>query len=162
MIGNSNLSQFEDVNQSTSQSKQDSKENITSNSKQNYIKSSSHLQITDLNNKTPLIKLSNSNVNTDNDSINNLSVIDGNIYQTNWTKLVGTELVFDDYGELIGSVREHLKCDENIKVTSKNEKDKKDTEMADDDGEVKVKDEQTSFLLKAIKSAKKKEAEVEV
>lgn len=162
MIGNSNLSQFEDVNQPASQSKQDSKENITSNSKQNYIKSSSHLQVTDLNNKTPLIKLSNSNVNTDNDSINNLSVIDGNIYQTNWTKLVGTELVFDDYGELIGSVREHLKCDENIKVTSKNEKDKKDTDIADDDSDVKVKDEQTSFLLKAIKSAKRKEAEVEV
>lgn len=75
---------------------------------------------------------------------------------------MGTELIFDDYGELIGSVREHLKCDENIKVTSKNEKDKKDTDMADDDSDVKVKDEQTSFLLKAIKSAKKKEAEVEM
>lgn len=160
MVGNSNLSQFEDVNQPTSQSKQDSKENITSNSKQNYIKSSSHLQVTDLNNQNPMIKLSNSNVNTDNDSINNVSVIDGNIYQTNWSKLVGTDLVFDDYGELIGSVREHLKCDENVKVTSKNEKEKKDTDMADDDSDVKVKDEQTSFLLKAIKASKKKEAEV--
>lgn len=158
MIGNSNLSQFEDINQPSSQSNQDSKENITSNSKQNYIKSSSHLQITDLNNKNPLIKLSNSNVNTDNDLINNLSVIDGNIYQTNWTKLVGTDLIFDDYGELIGNVREHLKCDENIKIAAKNEKEKKDADMSADD-DVKIKDEQTSFLLKAIKAAKKKQPE---
>lgn len=152
MIGNSSFSQFEDPSLANPQSTQDSKSNITSTSKQNYIKSSSHFQITDLDNTNPLMKLSNSNESAD----DNLSVIDGNIYQTKWSNLVGTDLIFDDYGELIGCVREHLSCDENVKISSKNEKDKKE-DNSDDEDDVKEKEEKTSFLLKAMKTAKKKQ-----
>jgi len=98
-----------------------------------------------------LIKLSNSSTVTTQNDINNINVIDGKIYQTSWKKLVGTDLIFDEYGELIGKVNEHLTVDENVKFEAKEDDDEEDNE--DSKG-----DSQTTFLKKALKVAGAKQA----
>ncbi|ODV79063.1 transcription factor TFIIIC, tau55 subunit [Suhomyces tanzawaensis NRRL Y-17324] len=141
----------------------------TPRSKNNIIKPSAHFQLTELDNDNPLIKLSNNSniggsneLGGNNDSLNNLSVIDGKIYQTDWKKLVGTDLIFDDYGALIGQVNEHLLCNEHVKIVPREsnkvkEEAEDDEDLLERDDESKTQHEtQTQFLKKAIKTAKKK------
>lgn len=140
----------------------------TPTSRINLIKSLAHFQITDLNHDNPMLKLSNNSVTAGNssetgESINNMNVIDGKIYETQWKTLVGTDLIYDDYGELIGKVNEHLTCNELVRLqpkeTEKDEEDDEETpEIAEGDDE---NNEQSNFLKKAIKIAKKKKQETE-
>jgi transcription factor C subunit 7 len=126
-------------------------ESSESGTKVHYINPSAQFQITELSNKSPLIKLSNSSTVTTQNDINNINVIDGKIYQTSWNKLVGTDLIFDEYGELIGKVNEHLTVDENVKFEAKEDEE-------DEDNEDSKGDSQTTFLKKALKVAGAKQA----
>lgn len=147
---------------------EDSNNLETPTSKVNIIKPAAQFQITELNNDNPLIKLSNNSTapgvqdtNNGNDAINSINVIDGKIYETSWKKLVGTDLIFDDYGELIGKVTEHLTVNENVKIvlkdSSKTKEDSDEEEEVDANGDLKTAG-QSAFLKHAIKLAKKKEA----
>lgn len=118
------------------------------------INPNAKLQLTELDHTTPLFKISeNANAAADPESVlfSNLSAIDGQIYQTSWSKLLGTELIFDDYGELVGTVREHLVSDPSTKVRSKVDEQK--GEEADDAVSQGV-DTRTAFLKRAIAAAR--------
>ncbi|KAK7679720.1 hypothetical protein QCA50_017219 [Cerrena zonata] len=81
-----------------------------------------------------------------------LSIVDNQIYQTNWARLVGTDLIFDEYGELIGKVNEHLVGDPNVKINAKAEKDKTpDSPQGKQEGFA-----QTAFFRKAMKAVSTK------
>lgn len=120
------------------------------------INPNAKLQLTELDHETPLFKISdNANVAADPESMlfSNLSAIDGQIYKTSWTRLLGTELVFDEYGDLVGTVREHLVTDPSVKVKPKLENAvdaDKDTTPLD------ASDTKTSFFKKAVAAAKLK------
>lgn len=76
------------------------------------------LQLTELDHESPLFKISdNANATADPNSrlFSNLSAIDGQIYKTSWARLLGTELIVDDYGEVVGTVREHLMTEGTVK-----------------------------------------------
>ncbi|GEQ66568.1 hypothetical protein JCM33374_g231 [Metschnikowia sp. JCM 33374] len=121
------------------------------------INPNAKLQLTELDHETPLFKISdNANVAADPESVlfSNLSAIDGQIYKTSWNKLLGTELIFDEYGELIGTVREHLVTDPSVKIKSKPVDSNVDEEMETNSSEVT--DLKTAFLKKAIAAAKSK------
>ncbi|CAI5760422.1 unnamed protein product [Candida verbasci] len=103
--------------------------------KRNVIKPSANFQFTDLKESHPLIKLSN-NRDTQQDVIEEKlstkrkskivqpsDIIDGRIYETSWNKIVGTELIFDEYGELIGKVEEHIVADPTITFKNKSAND---------------------------------------
>ena len=77
-------------------------------SRVNVIKPTSELQVVGLDTDTPLVKLSN---NADVANLSSTS-IDGKIYRGEWRPLVGTDMVFNDTGELVGTVREHIYCDD--------------------------------------------------
>lgn len=108
----------------------------------------------------PLAKLSNNSAahtigsETSGQSLNVLA-IDGKVYATQWKPLVGTELIFDDYGDHIATVREHLTCLDNLKVTSKGNgapvavtsEHEADEEVADET--------MNAFMRKALKFARK-------
>ncbi|KAM9899938.1 hypothetical protein OXX79_005433 [Metschnikowia pulcherrima] len=125
-------------------------------SQQLLINPNAKLQLTELDHETPLFKISdNANVAADPESMlfSNLSAIDGQIYKTSWTRLLGTELVFDEYGDLVGTVREHLVTDPSVKVKPKLENAvdaDKDTTPPD------ASDTKTSFFKKAVAAAKSK------
>lgn len=128
------------------------------------IQPSSLFQITDIDHETPLMKLSNNNLNPDSNatSMNNLAVVDGKIFQTKWLKLVGTDLIFDDYGEIVGSVREHLSCESHIKIKPKKDAAKEEESDDDTDSEDTKKGEtRTAFFKKALRAAKKRQLERE-
>lgn len=112
--------------------------------------------MTEIDDEAPLVKLTNRDDNADNDTLNNVSIVDGNIYQTKWSRLVGTDLIYNEYGELVAKVRDHLTCNEAIKIL-KNEKDKNEEPYIpeEEDNNLK-KDDSTAFLRKAIRLAKKK------
>ncbi|KAI3406456.2 TFC7 [Candida oxycetoniae] len=134
--------------------------------KNNIVKSSAQLQFTNLSQETPLIKISNNSIysmdpkstnvgssshNAPNNHIVDASdVIDGRIYETRWQEYVGSELIFDDYGELVGKVKEHLTCKENVKFVPTKSQDKDKENAGGDHGRANG---ESSFLKKAIKLA---------
>lgn len=148
-----------------SQNFEDSNNFESTISKINLIRPSSQFQITDINNESPLVKISNRNLtltaeSNTNDIVNNLGVIDGKIFETNWKRLVGTDLIFDDYGEFIGKVQEHLTCNESTKILPKeNEKASAVEELEPSTRDIK--EEKTTFLKKAINYAKLKNSDVD-
>lgn len=124
------------------------------------ISPASEFQITNLDDEHPLMKLGNNSNILDNDSsaISNSSLIDGRIYSMNWLRLIGTDLIFDDYGELIGNVKEHLNCDSSVKVKIKDDnsgdddiKTESNVKEKAGDGEVK-----TKFYRKILRMAQMK------
>lgn len=163
------------------------------------MKPSARLQMTSLGDESPLIKISNntstSTSNTrdnqptstskatevsgnhkggssrTNPIIDASALINGRIFETNWHELTGSELIFDDYGELIGQVKEHLTCNDKVKFIAKklqnNDLNATLAEYVDFDegpaGEESVKSEGNTklkpspFLRNAIKAAKRKE-----
>lgn len=126
-------------------------------SEQLLINPGAKFQITKLDHDTPLFKISdNANAAADPESIafSNLSAIDGQIYQTSWSRLLGTELIFDDYGEVVGTVREHLVSDPTVSVKPKQNDEKEDA--MDIDSETEETDTRTAFLRRAIAAAKAK------
>lgn len=124
--------------------------------KVHYIRPASQFQMTNLIHENPLIKLTNnSSANNDQNDVNSINVIDGKIYQTSWKSLVGTDLIFDEYGELIGKVNEHLVVNENIKLEGEDAEE----EEEDDEVEEVRKDYKTPFLKKAIKLANTQQKE---
>lgn len=159
--------------------------NNTPRSKINVIKPSAQFQFTDISRANPLIKLSNNaTISTEGtttgggatgasrnngDVVNTSTIIDGKIFEMGWRSLVGTDLVFDDYGELVGRVKEHLVHEENVKIVARDghgesvEGEEENGEGgAEDagkgDGEAEEKDTQSMFLKKALKLAKRKES----
>lgn len=121
------------------------------------INGNAKFQITSLDEDTPLFKISdNATVAADPETANfsNLSAIDGQIFQTKWRKLLGTELVFDDHGELVGTVREHLEYDPSVRIKPAPSND----EHASVEGEetLDTTDTRTAFLKKAIALARAK------
>lgn len=132
---------------------------MSTSRRKNGIKPLLEFQITAVGEELPLIKLSNNG-----DISNLLSTVGdgGNIYAGQWNKLVGTDLVFDDYGEVVGVVREHIKCDENFVLKPK-ERPEDDLE---EDGDVPMDEEDqphahaTGMWKKLYGLAKKKEAEM--
>lgn len=121
-------------------------------SEQLIINPGAKLQITELDNDTPLYKISdNANATADPNSrlFSNLSAIDGQIYKTKWTRLLGTEVIVDDYGELVGTVREHLLSESVVKPISVS------SEKAESSTTVEEGDSKTPFLRKAILLANK-------
>lgn len=129
-------------------------------SEQLLINPNAKFQITRLDEDHPLFKVSN-NANSAADpeslSFSNLSAIDGHIHQTNWSKLLGTELIFDENGDLVGTVREHLLADLSVKVKPKPQQSSGDdiTETAPG----AESDSRTAFLKKALAAARAKARE---
>lgn len=122
------------------------------------INPGSEFQITNLDDPHPLMQLSNNmGIGADADSaISNASLIDGKIFSMNWAKLVGTDLVFDDYGELIGKVKDHLICDTSIDIAN--------NEVVEEEEVPKMKREKgaevtTLFFKKALQAAIQKHGE---
>lgn len=111
----------------------------------------------------PLVKLSGnygSHVVGSESSVHalNINPVEGKVYAGTWRPLVGTELVFNDYGEHIATVAEHLAYSEHIKVTLKQASLKPvDLDMNESDSDKKVgsTETQNQFLRKALKFAKK-------
>ena len=101
------------------------------------------------------------------------ALINGRIFETNWHELTGSELIFDDYGELIGQVKEHLTCNDKVKFTpNKKAQQQRSGEQVDfvefeddaitgesssakSEGNLNLKP--SPFLRNAIKLAKRKE-----
>lgn len=111
------------------------------------------LQITEIDHETPLFKLSdNANATADpnNNSFSNLSAIDGQIYKTNWQRLIGTELIIDDYGDPVGTVREHLIAREAVKTFTS-------PSTGRNNGENQELDSRTNFFTTALKACETKE-----
>lgn len=147
----------------------------TPRSKINVIKPSAQLQFTDINHPNPLIKISNNiispseagaggpgSTNGNTEVVNTSAIIDGKIFEMGWKSLVGTDLVFDDYGELIGTVKEHLVHNDRVKIVPndsgiKDEDLEEEEEEYDDEMVSEEKDTQSQFLKRAIKLAKRKE-----
>lgn len=158
--------------------------------KNNILKPSARLQMTSLGDKFPLVKISNNTSNatvrdpshtpttstTEGNShkskhssiIDASTLINGRIFETNWHELTGSELIFDDYGELIGQVKEHLTCNDKVKfIPKKSHNEGKPVDYVDfEDGfaeessvklEGNVKLKPSPFLRNAIKVAKRKE-----
>lgn len=153
MIGNPNFSQLDTGKTTNAQSTNTGEEINATTTRPNYIKSSSKFQITEIEDPHPLIKISNSSIDGDNEDLKNMCVIDGNIYQTDWQKLVGSDLIFDDEGNLVSVVREHLKVNENVKFVPTAE-NVKEQNISDEENDSKIKEELTSFLKAAIRAAK--------
>lgn len=127
-------------------------------SEQLLINPNAKFQITRLDETNPLFKISdNANAAADPESIafSNLSAIDGQIYQTNWSRLLGTELIFDENGELVGTVREHLVADASVKIKRKSQ-DAVNEDGMELDSNDEESDTKTAFLKKAIANAKAK------
>ncbi|EGW29960.1 uncharacterized protein SPAPADRAFT_52811 [Spathaspora passalidarum NRRL Y-27907] len=108
------------------------------------IKPHANFQYTDLSQPNPFVKLSNNSTGNALDSVggeellNSMNLIDGKIFESSWKSLVGTELIFDDYGELIGRVKEHLVCNENVKLVPKREEIKKEPRKKKPDEDAKM------------------------
>ena len=101
------------------------------------------------------------------------ALINGRIFETNWHELTGSELIFDDYGELIGQVKEHLTCNDKVKFTHNKKAQKQrggeqidfvefeddaitgESSSAKSEGSINLKP--SPFLRNAIKVAKRKE-----
>lgn len=125
-------------------------------SEQFLINPNAKFQITGLDDEHPLFKVSNNaNLAADPESLSfsNLSAIDGQIHQTNWSRLLGTELIFDENGLLVGSVRERLIADPSVKVKPKHQQSMDDTTETVTGEES---DFRTAFLKKAIAAARAK------
>lgn len=119
------------------------------------INPTAKLQLTELDHETPLFKISdNSNPAADPQSLlySNLSAIDGQIFKTSWNRLLGTELIFDEYGEFLGTVREHLVTDPSIKVKTKPSSDVVETQP----DSAESSDLKTAFWKRAVAVAKAK------
>lgn len=126
-------------------------ESTEAGTKVHYIRPGSQFQMTDLIHPNPLIKLTNnSSATNEQNDVNSINVIDGKIYQTSWKSLVGTDLIFDEYGELIGKVKEHLVTNENVKLENKDAGEEEE-ETEDSRGDSARNDSRTPFLKKAIK-----------
>lgn len=138
-------------------------------SEQLLINPNARFQITRLDEETPLFKVSNNaNVAADPESLSfsNLSAIDGQIHQTKWSRLLGTDLIFDENGQYVGPVREHLVTERGVSVKQRSDKTEKDTDSDEkNDEDVKnddVKsddiDTTTAFFKKALAAARAKGA----
>ena len=114
----------------------------------NVIGPAAQFQISELAVETPLIKLTSNETH-----VNRLAAIDGKILQTKWRQLVGTDLIFDDHGELVGQVKEHLQVNDSVKLVRQD-----NDEVVDNDDEKlpKSHDNATSFLKRAMRAAKSK------
>lgn len=118
------------------------------------INPNAKLQMTELHHEHPLFKISdNANASADPESVffSNLSAIDGHIYRTSWRKLLGTEMVFDDHGNLVGTVREHLVAESAVKPKS--------GEDAAGQEEPQEGDTRSAFLKRALAAAERREAQ---
>lgn len=124
------------------------------------IKPAAQWQVAGLTDPYPLAKLSNNSgghsIGSDSQGQSlNVLAIDGKVYATQWKPLVGTELIFDDYGDHIATVREHLTCLDNLKVTA-NENKTSTAESSKQDSDNEVADETlNAFMRKALKFARK-------
>lgn len=144
----------------------------------NILNPFTQLQISDLNNEKPLIKISNiqslnDEDNSENyyDSVNNINLFVGNIIETDWKKLVGTNILFDNSGEIIAKVTEHLVYNDNVKFISK--KDNSNTFKEDNSSNInfdfeeetqrskqKKNDDRSNFLKKVTNYAMKKKSKL--
>lgn len=133
---------------------------VTHHKSETLINPGSQFRITNLDDDHPMLQLSNNGgIGSEGESaISNASLIDGKIFSTNWAKLVGTDLVFDDTGELIGKVKEHLICDANITVAN--------NEVVEEEEAPKIRREKggeatTLFFKKALQAANQKKGIVD-
>ncbi|CAK9442188.1 uncharacterized protein LODBEIA_P59310 [Lodderomyces beijingensis] len=140
----------------------------TPRAKNNIIKSSAQLQFTDLSGASPLVKISNNSAvgsateTSTNGTLNHVmdasELINNRIFETKWHELVGSELIFDDYGELIGQVKEHLTCNPKSKFVSLKPPEPKVKEEKDAEEEgTNRRRKQSAFLKRAIRIAKARE-----
>lgn len=53
----------------------------------------------------------------DNMVVNNLSFANEQVLQLKWSKLIGNDLIFDEHGDLVANVKEHLSWDHTKKFT---------------------------------------------
>lgn len=127
------------------------------------IKPTTHFQISDLSARLPLAKLSNNNgvhvVGSESNAKSlNMNPLDGKVFATTWRPLVGTELLFDDYGDHVGTITEHLAYAEHIKVNQKEEPKPPKAETDKDAEEEPSKETQNQFMRKALKYARQRQA----
>lgn len=128
--------------------------------KSHLIKPLSYFQITELNHATPLFKILNNYTRPLGKSLDlskgvdvALKIIDGKIYSTEWTELVGTDMIFDDEGELLAISRDHLQVDEQISLEVVKERPEAENDERPTRG-VLEEQPRSLFLRKAIKQLK--------
>lgn len=128
-----------------------------------FINPNAKFQLAGVEEERPLFKISENMVagaDSESASFSNSNAIDGQIYQARWKKLLGTELVFDDDGAVIGTVREHLVAEPSNKARKKpsaSASDKSDAMDVDSEAGEKA-DMRTSFLKTAVAAARSKAA----
>lgn len=91
-------------------------------------------------------------------------LINDRIYETKWKKLIGLELLFDDYGDLIGQLKEHLVINDKARFELHKEQSNIDYDEWEEynDGSVRPangssKKGQSAFWKKANKLARENE-----
>ncbi|KAI5949540.1 TFC7 [Candida jiufengensis] len=143
----------------------------------NILKPSAKLQISDITAEHPLIKISNNKSinepdlisktnkigNSSNNNHHNLidysALLNEKIMETKWNKLIGSELLFDEYGELIGQVKEHLTCVNKVIFEKRKEvvknNDNMDIDLSNDEDEdgSKSKFKGSTFWKQSIRNA---------
>ncbi|PVH14896.1 uncharacterized protein CXQ87_005172 [Candidozyma duobushaemuli] len=128
-----------------------------------FINPNAKFQLAGVEEERPLFKISENMVagaDSESASFSNSNAIDGQIYQARWRKLLGTELVFDDDGAVIGTVREHLVAEPSNKARKKpsaSAGDKSDAMDVDSEAGEKA-DMRTTFLKTAVAAARSKAA----
>lgn len=128
--------------------------------KSHLIKPLSYFQITELNHATPLFKILNNYtrpVRQPSDRPKGadvaLKILDGRIFSTEWTELVGTDMIFDDEGELLAISRDHLQVDEQISLEVAKERPETENDERPTRG-VLEEQPRSLFLRKAIRHLK--------
>lgn len=80
------------------------------------IRPSSTLQISNIIDDAPLMRLMNKDFE-DTVEVSNMSFANEQVNQLKWSKLIGNDLVFDEHGNLVANVKEHLSWDHNTKFS---------------------------------------------
>lgn len=119
------------------------------------VNANAKLHLSRLDEDHPLFKLSDNTtqpLDAESASFSNANAIDNQIFLANWARLLGCDLVFDDYGELMACVQDHLIADPLVKVRARPQT------QANDDMDIDGPDPdmKTAFLKRAIATAKSK------
>lgn len=121
------------------------------------IKPNSKIQISSLLEENPMIKLSN-NTGDDQESstselFNQLSTMNDQVHQFKWEKLIGTDLIFDEYGELVCKNKDHLDWDPSVRFNSK----PRDVDVSVDGVKADGLDDKTTFYKQLLKKLQQRQ-----
>lgn len=83
--------------------------------------------------------------------LDHLSTINDQVYRLKWEKLIGHDLIFDEYGEFVCKNSEHLDWDSGVKIQPK-------SKVKGDDVKLEGHDDKTLFYKQMLIKAQQKES----